>query len=323
MIFILADSLLISYNSLKCCMASSELPKRIESTQFVLNRFFTFEQRMQSARELPVPDEVVQAYSVYQERIGDIYGQEMLRQDNLYHGTGFLQYAGDKTSGTYRRETVSILDSILDLGLLPDEEHLKISPAGVKSLSLTRARFYARYYADMHEGEKNPLRYRFGASADWAIYYNLDGIIHQSLPQLMSTAEKIYRVKKDLHGAAPLTQRWAGKVRDDITSATTIKDLVTRGSTIESNLGVIIVLPSSAVRTHPITIFAAYEERTGDHLPAEAFRAIEVPLSAVSFTEQLLSRRGITTVPVLPIECVEYHMTRIPLSVHTQTLRNR
>src|SRR5437868_5595354 len=90
---------------------------------------------LEAAKLQPVPRSVLNAYAANKDVIETIYGKDHLRRGLLYHGTGALQYDGDKygtgMTGRLRRP----IDAILKAGLKPHADPWALTEGSTLSVS--------------------------------------------------------------------------------------------------------------------------------------------------------------------------------------------
>ncbi len=122
-----------------------------ETRRTLLAGYRNLERTTQEAKRKPVPETVLDAYQQYLPTIEKIYGQYEVNKNLLYHGTGILQYAGDKYEGGTTNEYRHPLEQILQKGLRPHLDPWITTSKDVVSTSLATAWPYVKWYSDKHQ----------------------------------------------------------------------------------------------------------------------------------------------------------------------------
>jgi len=276
----------------------------------------------------PLPEQVKLAYEQYKPLIADIYGEDHLKDDYLYHGTGRYHYLPEKNhkyESSPNGKTIDLLKQIFSTGLEPQQDVWVPTPASTPTVSLTNQRFYSRWYADRHDNDQ--LLWRYGNSTDWAFLFTVRSISKLlEIPYIYLLIRNQSDKKVGLLGSA---QSWVSDVRNNIDSDTSYLDVWKSSSTIPNNFGAIIVTKKSNVPTYDFPLLRKSEKRTLQTLPPDKFTAVEVPLKRIEETKRLLVESGFPNIAVLPMECVDLHMSRFPLAEltkmeqHKKVLRNK
>lgn len=266
----------------------------------------------------PVPDIVETAYEKYKPLIAAIYGEDSFKDDYLFHGTGRFHYQPD---GSHKYDVytncnvVDVLQTILLSGLQPQKDVWVPTPVSSPTVSLTCQRFYAKWYADRHNYDD--LLWSYGNSLDWASLFTVQNISRVLEIPYIALLLRTQIVKKS-GGLLGSVHSWVSDVRNDITARTSYLDSLRTRSTIPDNYGVILAVKMSEALTYDIPLLRRSEKRTLDPIIPDAFAVIEVPLKQVANTKMLLAETGYSHLPVLPIECVDLHMSRFRLEELTK-----
>jgi hypothetical protein len=122
----------------------------------------------------PVRQSVIDAYETHKSTIATIYGSSHAHRGLLYHGTGALQYDGDKYGAGMTGQLCNPIDAILGGNLRPHTDPWALTQGSTQSISFATAWSYAKYYADVHQMPDDPLEWEYGNGADWFSYFILD-----------------------------------------------------------------------------------------------------------------------------------------------------
>lgn len=260
-----------------------------------------------------VPDEVLGAYDEYGEDIARIYGTDHLKDDYLFHGTGHYHYkpkGNHKYDNFTNTETVDLLETILTTGLQPQTDIWMPTPGNNPTVSLTRQRFYSKWYADRHN--HNPLDWSFGNSFDWAfnsVVRTIDDVM--SVPYTFMLLRSMSEKHLGLLGSA---QKWVSDVRNDLHPRSDYTVVWKSKSTIEDNFGVIVGINREHVKSYDLHLLKRSESRTLSPIQPDQFSFIEVPLAYVATAKTKATELGLPDLTVLPTECVDYHLSKMTLS---------
>lgn len=273
---------------------------------------------LERIRLRPVPQSVLDAYTANKNAIEAIYGGGHVRRGLLYHGTGALQYDGDKYGAGMTGKLRRPIDTILKDGLRPHADAWALTEGSVLSVSFATAWSYARFYAEAHQPPDNPLVWVYGKGVGW-FSYCIVGTARQSLGTalLASNLRALGRPKQELrtprtnNGYSRL-QRWALDVRRDITLRTSITDVISGRTDIAGNFGAIITVSEKDVPLSPMGLGGTYEKRAARPIRPDEFASLAVPLNKVEEYAAKVRQLGYSF-PVLPMEAVEYHMSHFPI----------
>lgn len=298
---------------------SEHAQRYLKMTEFGLStlyRYFLFSHIHEQSVE-PVPESVLDAYENYKPIIEGIYGKDFLNQRLVYHGTGryhYLQEGSHKYEGDIRESIEDVLEILLQNGLEPRLDIWVPTPASYSTVSLTHQRFYARWYADKHNFDE--LEWSFGDSLNWAssfVVKNLGKISH--IPYI--TLLMMNQVKRKKGGLLGAVHDWVGDAKDDIDGDTSYQEALKTKSTIPGNYGITLVIDDSLVDSYDFPLLHRTEVRTFHSIPPANLKAIEVPLQYLAETKKIIDR-FFPNIPVIPTECIDYHMSQFPLDVLTE-----
>lgn len=265
----------------------------------------------------PIPEEVKVAYEKYKPLISGVYGNDHLNDIYLYHGTGRYHYQANgehKYDNFTNDRAIDILQAILTSGLQPQTDIWLPTPARNATVSLTRQRFYARWYADRHNF--NSLDWSYGNSFDWAFMYVVKTIGDpMAVPYIILLLREKSKRNLGLLGSA---QKWVSDVRNDIQPRTDYSIVWKSKSTIPDNFGIVVGIKASDVNNYDLHLLQRSERRTLQPIPAKNFAFLEAPLRYVDFVKGMATELGRPELIVLPMECVDLHMSKFPLKELTQ-----
>jgi hypothetical protein len=305
----------------------------IGTLRFLWRQSRLLPKELETTRLQPIPQVVLDAYAAYKDVIEAIYGRNHVRRDLLYHGTGALQYDGDKygtgMTGRLRRP----IDTILKEGLRPHTDPWALTEGSTQSVSFATAWSYARFYAEAHQPPDNPLTWEYGNRVGW-FSYCIVGTARQSLGTalLASNLRTLTQPKHESRGFRPIReqnatkndygrlQRWALDVRSDITPQTSKLDVICGRTDISGNFGVIVTVSEDDVPLTSMELGGTYEKRSACPVKPWEFTSLAVPLSKVEEYAIKVHDLGYSF-PVLPIEAIEYHMSHFPMQELAQAQR--
>ncbi len=259
-----------------------------------------------------VPEEVLSAYEEYGDEIARVYGTDHLKDDYLFHGTGRYHY---KPNGNHKydnftnTEKIDILKTVLTDGLQPQTDIWIPTPGNNPTVSLTRQRFYSRWYADRHNHK--PLEWSFGNSFDWAFNSVVRTIGDaMSVPYIFMLLRSMSKKHLGLLGSA---QKWVSDVRNDLHSRSDYTVVWKSKSTIEDNFGVVVGIDRKKVASYDLHLLKRSESRTLNPVSPDSFSFIEVPLAYVATAKSVAAEYGQPDLVILPTECVDFHLSKMPL----------
>ena len=311
----------------------------LEAGTALYKGYRNLEEKLLEAKEKPVPQEVVDSYLANKEAIEYIYGKDSIRKNLLYHGTGAMQYSGNKYQEGTQEEFRHPLDAILQNGLQPHLDTWIMGKPDVTSTSFASSWSYAKWYADKHQSPENPLKWEYGNSADWFSFFMMDTILHEMhytmrhprtvLPHVSDMAKDTVSYLRTMRKSTDEVpnkrierlQRWISDIRKgDLENNTTPLSILQAQTDIPGNFGAIVTLPADKIALFDMGPGRVYEERTSQEVLPNTFTSIAVPLVQVEAYKEKVKTMGVV-VPVLPIEAIEYHMSRFPLPQVTTALR--
>jgi hypothetical protein len=284
---------------------------------------------LEKAKLQPVPTEVLEAYEANKNVIANTYGKEHVRSGLLFHGTGALQYEGDKYGKGMSGQLRHPLDTILEGGLQPHTDLWSLTHDSMQSTSFATSWPYAKYYADMHQSPSDPLQWEYGAHDEWFSYFMVDTVRQgfkkaRAAGSLQKSAQPRTRLRTALGALRDKRQqnvstdgynrlqRWARDVRSDVTPQTSMLDVLHGQTDIPGNFGAIITVSEEDVPLAPMGPGGTYEKRAIQPVMPQQFTSLAVPLNKVAEYSARVHGLGYTF-PVLPIEAVEYHMSHYPI----------
>jgi hypothetical protein len=290
----------------------------IATLRFLWRQSRLLPKELETTKLQPVPRAVLDAYATNKEAIETIYGSRHVRRNLLHHGTGALQYDGDKYGAGMIGRLRKPIDTILKDGLRPHADAWALTDGSALSVSFATAWSYARFYAEAHQPSDNPLEWVYGTRVGW-FSYCIMGTARQSFGTalLAGNLRTLGRPKSDL-SMAPVNdsysrlQRWALDVRQDITPRTPMIDVIRARTDIPANFGVIITVTEKDVPLAPMGLGGTYEKRSARPIRPDEFTSLAVPLNKVEEYTAKVHDLGYSF-PVLPIEAVEYHMAHFPV----------
>jgi len=291
----------------------------ISALRFLWRQSRLLPRELEKARLQPVPWSVLDAYEANKDVIERIYGSEHIHHGLLYHGTGALQYDGDKYGVGMTSHLRKPIDVILRDGLRPHTDPWALTQGSMQSVSFATAWSYAKFYADVYQTTSDPLEWGWGNGVDWFSYFIVDTArqsfkkgrltvnLRQELRALRQTQEQ--RVRANSYSRL---QRWALDIRSDITPRTSALDMICVRTDIPGNFGVIITVSEDDVPLAPMGLGGTYEKRAARPVRPDKFTSLAVPLNKVDEYSAKVRDLGYSF-PVLPIEAVEYHMSQFSL----------
>jgi hypothetical protein len=289
----------------------------ISTLRFLWRQSRSLSRELKAARLQPVPQPVLNAYAANKDVIEAIYGIDHMRRGLLYHGTGALQYDGDKYGASMTSQLRRPIDTILKEGLRPHTDPWALTEGSPQSVSFATVWSYARFYAEAHQTPDNPLEWEYGNRTGW-FSYCIVGTARQTLGTALLAGNvhtpsrpKPAREQNTTNGYSRL-QRWALDVRGDITSQTSIIDVICGQTDITNNFGAIITVSEDDVPLAPMELGGTYEKRAARPVMPTEFTSLAVPLNKVEEYTARVRRLGYSF-PVLPIEAVEYHLSKFPI----------
>lgn len=291
--------------------------KMFELSISALGKSYLFTRNIQKSLK-PVPQEVVAAYENYKADISLLYGKDSFDQNYLFHGTGRYQYQfdrGHKYNGSVTESITDVLSTVLISGLQPKPDIWVPTPASLPTVSLTHQRFYARWYADKHNTDD--LLWHYGESTDWASLFVISNITQwQDIIYVAFLLRPL--TKNTTGGLLGAAHRWVGDARNDISTKTSYTEALRSRSTIPNNYGTIFASKEDCVLTYDFPLLRRTEKRSLTPIHPESISIVEAPLKHIAEVDSLLEEYQIGWIKTLPIECVDYHLSRFPLEELTR-----
>ena len=301
---------------------SSRIKKAVEiigALRLLWRRSRSLPRELDKARLQPVPQSVLDAYDANKSVIEAIYGSDHIRRGLLYHGTGALQYDGDKYGTSMTGQLRRPIDAVLSGGLSPHPDPWALTEGSMQSTSFATAWSYAKFYADVYQTPDEPLEWECGSGADW-FSYCIVGTARQTLKKALATGSLLQELRalrqtREQNVSANSynrLQRWALDVRSDITPQTSVVDVINGRTDIPGNFGAIITVSEDDVPLAPMGLGGTYEKRAARPVRPGEFTSLAVPLNKVEEYATKIHNLGYVF-PVLPIEAIEYHMSHFPI----------
>lgn len=303
-----------------------------EVVRTFIGPYLNLPRRLNEVKRRPVPKEVIDSYNENREVLERIYGKDKLN-DLFYHGTGAIQYAGGKYTEGTKGEFRHPLDAILKEGLNPHHDVWNMSPDGIHSSSLATTWPYGKAYADLHQSPQDPLKWEYGRNSDWIAYAlsNTGNVLLRNAVQVrhpIRSIQNLREIKRNLWGFTNKKvegderlgklQKWISYVRR-VSPEDKVKDVLLERTDIANNFGAVITLDPNRTTVVPRGP-GVYEVRTQDSIPPESFLSLAVPLNKVEEYREKIKALGYDF-PTLPIEEVDYHMSRFSFEELTEKRR--
>lgn len=288
----------------------------VGTLRFLWRQSGLLQKELEAARLQPVPQSVLGAYAANKEVIEAIYGSDHICRGLLYHGTGALQYDGDKYGVGVTSRLRRPIEAILEGGLRPHADPWALTEGSAQSVSFATTWSYARFYAETHQASDDPLEWEYGKRVGW-FSYCIVGTARQSfgVALLGGNIRMLGRPKstreQNANGYSRL-QRWALDVRRDVTPRTSMIDVICGQTDIPGNFGAIITVSEEDVPLAPMGLGGTYEKRSARPVEPGEFTSLAVPLNKVKEYAAKVRQLGYSF-PVLPIEAVEYHMSHFSI----------
>jgi hypothetical protein len=222
----------------------------------------------------------------------------------FWHGAGRFRYSDG--------EVIDVLSAITESGAV--RAHLDafdVVTGPMEIISLSRARMYARAYADMFRFQPG-TDVRYGDSQFWGSVYLTDTIIQSLIENKVWTLEG-YRTMMDHVGENKLRD-WCAKFTSAEVKSTT--QLYRAGSDIPGNHPILFgIRPGSFAPVATSQAVALHEVRTREslNLPGGDITHLEVPLAHLEEDTEVLKSAGFD-LPVVAIEDAERHLARTAFS---------
>lgn len=274
----------------------------------------------------------------YKESLERILGREKLNNDWLFHGTGKYSYSTENKYYGNFTQVQSKLENIFYQGINPHPDNWLPNIAEVQTTSLTPAYMYSKWYAARHNTDVQALKYEFGNSFNWFMYYIYDTV--KSGPRWMAQekgskspfidyAKESLKLLKRLKGTQTKRtdgmhnlQRWYRSLNAAGTDETELMEILTGNSDIQSNYGIVLGIHKSRVKPlDDISYFGLHEIRTEHAIKPQDISFAIAPFKYCEDVSEIAYQNGLEGLVVIPQECVEYHLTRFSISDHTDNLR--
>jgi len=211
--------------------------------------------------------------------IGSLYADA-----EYWHGTGRYKY---NEHGSIRDVLKGI---IAEGGLVPHEDDWDPKRGKIQSISLARARMYARLYACMHMPCGARLTNELGPRHFWGYCFFLSASV---------VAHIEYPLQRHIHDYPNKLREWTGKVSK---RPHTLKSIFLEGTDIPDNYPILIGIKKGSVQPKlGSRFFNLHEARSEALIRFSDMTHIEVPEVNVAETTALLRSAG-HDIPIILIE---------------------
>lgn len=211
-------------------------------------------------------------------------------------------------TGRYQLRNGRVIDVAANIAasecIMPSRDNFDFK-RDMDSISLARARVYARAYADMH-GKGNEEDYRYGSAKFWACAF-LGDIAVEATREIQAYKPAGYKQMMD-HLKQGDVNKWISKVAPKRNG---VMDLYERGSSIPDNYPVLINVKDEFIHSDTSKAVSIHEARAEEPIPLSMVNHIEVPMSRVIETEKIFK-----DTEVIPIEYGESHSSDYSFSEH-------
>jgi hypothetical protein len=242
--------------------------------------------------------ELLGIFQQYEQQVAELYSQV-----DQWHGTGRYQVVYEDEGRTRVKEVQDILKHIAESGLKPQADNFdKLRGRGTSSISTTVARPYAMMYAALHNG--NELQYRFHDSKYWTMQTALGAF--RRIPEVILEEYRNYGLKGVIEARPTMMRK--GKVTDAMNWKKKVDPSILGEF---EDYPIVIGLREGAFNPVRMSMLikAYHEQRSHDPIPLDTFSHIEVPLSHMDESKQILEEKGVT-LPVIPMEMGEIYSTK-------------
>lgn len=252
------------------------------------------------------PLKMVLEYKKYKPMI-----ERVFKQTHYWHGTGrfHYQYLGESKyhSGVSDMKVDVLMSVIKRGGLQPQYDFW----TGLKTVSFTRNRIYARAYAEFHQFEQTPVSYVYGTTGFWFWILGTKQAFTGNLLLNIKSVNSGYKDKTFLNNFS----RWASYVQNHpIKQAVSFFTFYKLRSSIRNNYGIVIGINNKRIKeVHYNPTVERFESRCTHQIKFEDMTHIEVPLRNVKETENILRNNKIS-VPVISMEYCEMYCNLIEFS---------
>jgi hypothetical protein len=241
-------------------------------------------------------------------------------QDLYWHGTGRYHYQYDMNSREEEADHENIFDvleSIIDQKaiLAHQDLFLNFDNQGVKTISLTSCRMYARCYAEIHQYELDSLRYEYGTILFWIsviVPMQLVAVLRNS--SIRTYTPHIRKIIGNIKGFRKI-RGWISTLRKDSQGKKfSLFGIDKLRSDIIGNHGVLLAFKKKAVETVPFDKgMERFEARVQGDISIESLSHIEVPIANLGEVKEFLESKKVM-IPVIPIEFGERYCNKFSLN---------
>lgn len=251
--------------------------------------------------------QVKQNYTQEREIISKLY------KENLYwHGTGRYQYNSNyEDNEDKEKDLIDVLESIIkNQGILPlvKDPWMQTDKGFHYTISLATVRIYSTIYAMLFDvRQKTTVAYLLGARFYWSLVLVFLMFISSPIGFLESIYFQMKLGTKMLKKTQSRTRN-LNEIRHFKIYLLQLSYTSFLRSDIQNNYPIIFAIKEKNVEVLEIKKgMSLYEVRTENKIKLEDISHIEVPISKVGVTRDLLNKYGIS-IPVLSIESAEIYM---------------
>lgn len=234
--------------------------------------------------------------------------EKLYKQAYYWHGTGFYQYQikGTKYKKILFEKKELVLKKIIDYGGLKPhfDQWIKINGQRYNySISVTKLRTYARFYAELHNNKVNDLFFTYGKRSFLIKYFIIYTISQLKINRFLQRLNEAF-TNNFMKNKGTV---WANTINSQLKSKNNaLSDLVyvlgKSYSDIPQNFGILIGIKKNAFKPAQIeSEFALSESRSLTPINIKKFTHIEVPYNYVEKTKNFLLKNNLS-LPVIPIE---------------------
>ncbi|HSX06756.1 MAG TPA: hypothetical protein VLG92_03485 [Candidatus Saccharimonadia bacterium] len=219
-----------------------------------------------------------------------------------WHGTGRYQVRNGNI--------VDVLEGMVaESGLRPHLDAMDLKTGKGEFVSTSRARMYARPYADMHRNPKD-VAYRYGTPSFWGKYFMASVPFHTFFESNLWRKSNWDNYRKT---ALPIAVQWRDKVKLNPVRCD-MYDALDSGSDIPGNYPILIGFKSNAFEEVDTSkAIGRCESRSQLPIPLTNVTHIEVPLQYAEETARILSSTEMD-IPIIPLEYGELYCSQLPFS---------
>lgn len=240
--------------------------------------------------------------------------QEVYSKAYFWHGTGRYHYDHATHSRYERTNSAKYLDVLQSIikrgGLVPHfDPWIKISGNYKHTVSLTRCRMHARFYADTHRYENQPVTFEFGSTRYWLFLF-MALVSFAILRYPTKSAREFVRMLFS-RPSVQKGEQWLQAVRKNYKiKIWKFWQAFESRSDIIINYPILLGVKKADIKTLPISPFMdTFETRTDQPILFADLTHMEVPMEKVGEMKKLLQDNGIRLL-VIPIEFGEIYCSQ-------------